>query len=234
MTAAPETLLVIGPLTRAGRSLVASHDGPVLLGSRSDADARALADLGHDAERVVDLTSGELEARLPADGRLSVAVCALGPIHPDRIDMERDTVAYERDLGVLRDVYAATKTLRVVLVSTVIALAPGDDRRYYGGWKALVEQQLVALTATHVDARLSVLYPGRIAEGAGRLGSAALLHTTYHRLAAVIGGELAGQGRRRVLGLDARLWIAARALGVLVGALRPRPVRPPHELTSKG
>lgn len=213
--------VVVGPLTRLGRR-VGTGEGTRLV-ARHDADAKALADLG--AGTVV-----RADERDPAvlvgtgDGPVEVVVCALGPIHPDEPDSARDTEAYRRDLDLLAAVVdaAGPRPLHVVLVSTVVAIAPGEDRRYYGGWKALVEQDLAGLLARRApSARLSVLYPGRILDAADRSRPWHRLHATYDAVAARVEATL-GQARHELVGLDARLWVLTRSLSLLLTVLRPR------------
>ncbi len=223
-------LVVVGPRTRVGRSLLALREGPVLAVSRHADDTAALA--GAD---VLDVEDDDLGTRLAGASAVDVAVCALGPVHPGAPDHDRDVAGLRRDLGLLRRVLAAAdgRAVRIVLVSSVVALAPTPDRRYYGGAKSLVEQLLLELVAAHPHARLDVLYPGRLLAAGEGTRPWHRLHARFDRVAAHVERALRASqplGRRRVVGLDARLWLAVRSLSLVVQGLRPGRVDPSAEL----
>ncbi|KQP26333.1 MULTISPECIES: hypothetical protein [unclassified Aeromicrobium] len=226
-------LVVVGPLTRTGRELADRHGGPVLSVSRGATDAAALRAAGAD---VVDVAGDELATLLRDVESVDVAVCALGPVHPGPVDLVGDTAATERDLAFLRRVLdaAAGRPVRLVLVSSVVALAPTPDRRYYGGFKSLVEQALVALVAEHPAARLDVLYPGRLVAAGERTRPWHRLHAGFSGLAVrverCLQDRAARAGRRRVVGLDARLWLLVRSLSLVVSGALPGRIDPPLEL----
>lgn len=150
---------------------------------------------------------------------VELVVCALGPVHPTEAQSELDHQVFRRDLEIVSDVLhrAEGRSVSVVLVSTVIALAPGDDRRYYGGWKNLVEGELRDLVGRHSGAALAVLYPGRLVADADR----SFLHATYGRLADRVEALLAGRSVPAVVGLDARAWLAVATLRTALRALLP-------------
>ncbi|MFC5678980.1 hypothetical protein [Aeromicrobium endophyticum] len=220
------TTIVTGPRTRAGlavsRRAVVNGDAVYLVARDAD-DCAALS--GGDASVLrIDQDMALLGA---GDGEVRLVVCALGPVHPgpSRGELEAQHVA--RDLGGIERVLAATagRPVAVVLISSVIALAPGPDRRHYGGWKCLVEQQLADVVArTSAHATFSVVYPGRIVDGTSRRGLLGL-HTTYRGLAATI-DRLGRSSRTRVSGVDARLWLVAHAVRLLL-----TPVLPPRAST---
>lgn len=222
------TTIVVGPRTRAGQAVVeraTSRGGDVFVLARHSADVAALSGGTATVLRVgqdVDLL-GE------ADGPVRIVVCALGPVHPDEARAEADAQAFLRDLGAIERLLAATsrRQVGVVLISSVIALAPGPDRRYYGGYKALVEQQLgETIARTSPQATLSVVYPGRLVDGPARRVLPGL-HLTYRRLASTIDSLAAGPARARVAGFDARLWLFANGLRLLTHVvLPPRPSTP--------
>jgi hypothetical protein len=223
-------LVVVGPLTRVGRALADRRDGDVVAVARHDADTRAL--VGQD---VVDVSGDGLEERLAGAASVDVAVCALGPLHPGPLTLDADTAGIDRDLALVRRVLqvAGDRPVRVALVSSVVALAPTADRRYYGGAKALVEQALLAVVAQHSRARLDVLYPGRLLHAAERTRPWHRLHAPYARVAARVEQALADdrpRGLRRVVGLDARVWLLLRSLSLVVSGLRPGHVDPTPEL----
>ncbi|WP_205473155.1 hypothetical protein [Nocardioides sp. SYSU D00038] len=220
-TGAP-AVVVLGPKTRLGRALVAralAAGTPAYVVARDDADAAALAELGATVLRGPDT------ATLAAAGhaRLAVHVCALGPVHPDQPETAAEAERVARDLALLEAVVdaAAGAPVHVVLVSTVIALAPGADRRYYGGWKALVEEDVRDRLASRPAVELSVLYPGRLVEQTERRRPWHRLHTSYARLAAHVEKASLGGSSSRVVGLDARAWLFTRGASLV---LRPTPV----------
>ena len=146
-----------------------------------------------------------------------IHVCALGPVHPETALPGADAVNVDRDLGVVARLLdeAAGRDVHVVLVSSVLALAPAADRAYYAGWKNVVEEELAAMVAEHSSARLSVLYPGRLMAAEERRRPWHRLHTTFERLAARMTQAGIGPGRSRLVGLDARAWVLARSFSLL-------------------
>jgi hypothetical protein len=166
-----------------------------------------------------------------------IVVCALGPVHPEEARAVADAAAFLRDLDFVHRLLAAIsgRPASVVLISTVIALAPGEDRRYYGGWKCLVEQQLgESIDRLAPRASYSVVYLGRLAdERPGRAVPG--LHATHAGLACRVMDLAEGQSRSRVVGIDARLWMAVRGLAILAGSLRPHRAAPrPGSLAPAG
>ncbi|MET0930440.1 MAG: hypothetical protein ABWX74_13050, partial [Aeromicrobium sp.] len=199
------------------RSVTRGDD--IFVVARHDADAAALA--GGEAtilrvDRDVDLLGA-------GDGPVRILVCALGPVHPEEARATDDTAAFLRDLGFIERLLAAIsgRPASVVLISTVIALAPGEDRRYYGGWKCLVEQQLgESIDRLAPRASFSVLYPGRLADGPTRR-VLPRLRASHGQLAARMDALAEGSSRSSIVGVDARLWMAARGLTLLIDSLVP-------------
>lgn len=227
-------LVVVGPRTRVGRSLLERRDGPVLAVSRGAVDASALQAAGTSGPDLLDVAGDDVAERLAGAAAVDVAVCALGPVHPGTPDPEGDAAGVQRDLALLRRVLRAAddRPVRVVLVSSVVALAPTPDRRYYGGAKSLVEQLLLELVAAHPRARLDVLHPGRLVAAGEATRPWHRLHARFDRVAAHVERALRAdrtEGRRRVVGLDARLWLAVRSLSLVVQGLRPGRVVPTPE-----
>jgi nucleoside-diphosphate-sugar epimerase len=222
-----DTTIVVGPRTRAGAAVVEralARGGSVHVLARHADDHAALS--GGD---VTVLRIGQdLDLLGAGDGPVRVVVCALGPVHPDAVRSEADMQAFLRDLDAIERLLAATSGRRdvgVVLVSSVIALAPGPDRRYYGGWKCLVEQQLATVVArTSPGATFSVVYPGRLVAGPRRRRVPGL-HTTYRGLAAAV-DILGRSSRTRISGIDARLWLVMHGARLFL-----TPVRPPRAST---
>lgn len=222
-------VVLIGPKTRLGREVVAQLGGEVLIAvARDAADAAVVAGLpGLDPSRVVDAASGQLAERVAAlgSGPVRLVVAALGPVHPEAPRTSYDAAGVVRDLAFVEQVLAAGRPVRIVLVSTILALAPGADRRYYGGWKALVEQQLQQLvdecTRAGGQATLSVLYPGRLLDAAQRRGRLRL-HTSYQSLArrALATGS-SDRAVERTVGIDSRIWFAVRSISLALRSLTP-------------
>lgn len=214
--AAPHTspvAVVVGPKTRLGAQLLdrmQSHAEDVIALARDERDVQALAGRRH----VIASDAGDDTVRSALGaGPVRIHVCALGPVHPDE---PVDAMTVERELGVIdRLVRAAVgRDVRVVLISSVITLAPGADRRYYAGWKALVEQRLQDLVDRRPGASLSVLYPGRLVAGRDARRPWQFAYTTYDRLATLAMSAAARPARSRIVGADARVWLALRAVAL--------------------
>lgn len=231
--------VVVGPKTRLGQTIIsrASARGEsVYAVARDGRDDAALAESGATVIAAGTAASESLLGDV-APSVLRLFVCALGPVHPIDPEPDSDSAHVARDLALIQRVLdsAPAAQAQVVLVSSVIALAPGDDRRYYGGWKNLVEEELrLLLAGRRAGADLSVLYPGRLLDVQERTRPWHRAHTTYSRLADI--AEQAGHRppASRVVGLDARAWLLARSASLSVrsisgsrGALRRREAGPP-------
>ena len=213
--------VVLGPRTRLATALLCASSDELVLVARDAAEERALV-----ASRpgTAILRAWEDAAIAPREAA-AVVCCALGPIHPDAPDPAKDAAATVRDLAVVARVVRAQPAAHVVFVSSVLALSPRGARAYYAGAKGLAEGALAALVAAHPGARLSVLYPGRLIEARSAGRPASFLYTTYAAMADAIVRELRrGRGGRRIVGADARLWLAARGVASFASALRGRPV----------
>lgn len=220
--------VVIGPRTRLGREVLRQVDGTAALAVARHADDAALVgvipELG--SATVVDASTDDLRARVAAlgDGPVRLVVAALGPVHPETPRTAQDAPSVLRDLAFVEQVLDAGRPVRVVLVSTVLALAPGEDRRYYGGWKAVVEQQLQQLvderTTAGGDASLSVVYPGRLLDAAERRGRLRL-HTSYARLAEIVLTKAVAAPSGRPVGADSRFWLLVNSISLALRSLRP-------------
>lgn len=218
------TRVIFGPRTRLGQALLSLPHGPkdrYVVIARHDADADALR--GRDAT-VVSAFADEatISAALAPDGPLQVHICALGPLHPGSAQQAIDSQNVERDLNALSRVLAAAdgRPTQVVLVSTVLALAPPSDRSYYAGWRGVVEQEVRELVAGQGD--VSVLYPGRLTEMRDVRHPVSLLYTTYGRLAQL--AHLAAQSapKSSVVGLDARAWLLTRSASLGLSSVTGR------------
>lgn len=217
------TTIVTGPRTRAGAAVVeralANGDSVHVLARHAD-DHAALS--GGDV--TVLRVDQDVDLLGAGDGPVRLVVCALGPVHPDvaHADAELESAHVRRDLGAIERLLVATsgRPVGVVLVSSVIALAPGSDRRHYGGWKCLVEQRLASVVArTSPRATFSVVYPGRLVDGPARRRVPGL-HTTYRGLAAAV-DILGRSARTRISGIDARLWLVMHGARLLLTTVRP-------------
>jgi hypothetical protein len=212
--------VVLGPKTRLGAALIAGAptDLPVYAVARDDRDRADLATSG--ATMVGAGASGQLLGDLrPA--ALRVHVCALGPVHPETAQPSVDSDLVARDLGLVAQLLdeSAGRDVHVVLVSSVLALAPGADRAYYAGWKNVVEEEVARLVEAHSSARLSVLYPGRLLAASDRRRPRHRMHTTFDQLATLMSQVAEGPERTRIVGLDARAWLLARSASLMVTTL---------------
>ena len=112
--------------------------------------------------------------------------------------------------------------VHVVLVSTVVALAPSRDRAYYSGFKNLAEVAVADAFRGLAWARLSVVHPGHPSASSSSASLTGRLATPYAALARLLlkmsGSSTASS---RVVGLDARLWLFTRMLFLLSCALAP-------------
>ena len=215
--------VVIGPKTRFGRTLVdrLREREPVLLVARDAADADLLRSTVAAGVPVADGSLGELGSAIKATGATQVrlVVAALGPVHPEQPSYDVDGPAVTRDLGLVGEVLDTGLPVQVVLVSTILALAPGEDRRYYAGWKGVVEQQVRQLVDERPAASLSVLYPGRLVEPGARVWQR--VHASYARLVAVTLALPTDRGVSRLVGLDTRIWLFLRSVSFAARSLRP-------------
>jgi hypothetical protein len=213
--------VVIGPKTRLGGALRAASpasDRPVYAVARDERDRDELSASG------ASVVSAGSTGPLLGDVRphaVRIHVCALGPVHPETAQPAQDASLVARDLALVERLLdeAAGREVHVVLVSSVLALAPGADRAYYAGWKNVVEGELADLVDQHPAARLSVLYPGRLLAAEDRRRPWHRTHTTFERLAVLMNQVGEGPGRSRIVGLDARAWLLARSASLLVAIL---------------
>jgi len=217
MTPAGVTV-ILGPKTRLGRAVadrLRSGGETVLLVARDAADADALGGVGE----VVDAEDVAERVAATGAGSVRLVVAALGPVQAPGLvpDLAGESPRVLRDLAVVEQVLGSGLPVHVVLVSSVIALAPGEDRRYYGGWKNLLEEQLDQRVADHPGCGLSVLYPGRLVESHRK--STQRVHTTYARLAEAVLALDPARPRSRVVGIDSRIWLVVRSISLCTRSL---------------
>jgi hypothetical protein len=210
--------VVLGPRTRVGAALLAGAGSATYAVARDDRDRSELASSG--ATVIGAHTSGPLlgDTRPSA---LRIHVCALGPVHPETAQPEDDASFVERDLDLVARLLgeADGREAHVVLISSILALAPAGDRAYYAGWKNVVEERLASLVAAHPGGRLSVLYPGRLMAAEERTRPWHRMHTTFERLATLMNDVSEGPARSRTVGLDARIWLMTRSASLVVTSL---------------
>ena len=211
------TTVVLGPKTRLGSALLAGADPTTYAVARDDSDRAELASCG---ATVIDAhTSGPMLDTRPS--ALRIHVCALGPVHPETARPEDDASFVDRDLDLVARLLgeADGREAHVVLVSSILALAPAADRAYYAGWKNVVEAKLASIVAAHPGGRLSVLYPGRLLAAEERTKPWHRMHTTFERLATLMTDVSEGPARSRTVGLDARIWLMTRSASLVVTSL---------------
>ena len=150
---------------------------------------------------------------LPDATEVAVVCFALGPVHTGAPRTDRDLESGFADLDFLQTLLAlyAPQPVHVVYLSSVLALAPRRSRRYYAGWKLLVEGALDAWVARSKGASLSVVYPGRLVEKGGLRQR---VHTPYSRAAELVAKMVLARRvcRRRVVGWDSRILLFLRGL----------------------
>ena len=221
------TRVVFGPRTRLGHALLArprqSGERRVVVARHED-DAAALKT--YDATVLpVEADPTAISNTVAAGSALVVQICSLGPLHPGTARQAKDSADVTRDLAAIGRVIAAAgdRPTHVVLVSTVLALAPVVDRAYYAGWRGLVEQELRELVAERSPAaQLSVLYPGRLTERRDVAHPASLMYTTYRRLAELVDRAGHSESQSRLVGLDARAWLLARSASLGLSSVTGR------------
>ena len=210
--------VVLGPRTRLGAALLAGAGSAQHLYAVAR-DDRDRAELASSPATVIGTQDGGPLLGDARPGSLRIHVCALGPVHPETAHAD-DASFVARDLDLVARLLgeAEGREVHVVLVSSILALAPASDRAYYAGWKNVVEEELATLAGAH-GARLSVLYPGRLMAADERRRPWHRTHTTFERLAALMNDVSEGPGRSRTVGLDARIWLMTRSASLVVTSL---------------
>ncbi len=225
--------VVVGPRTQLGTALLARLEGrEVLAVARHERDVQALS--GVEGARVV--LAADAAGAVAGGTDLVLHVCALGPIHPEAPRPD-DAERFASELATIESIVGATTgSVRIVLVSSVIALAPTPDRRLYGGWKNLAEEHLDRIALRHgARASVSVVYPGRMIAPTERSGLSDRMSSTFEKVARRLLAEASRKPRRAVVGIDAKVWSALRAMSLVVHVVRPSrtpTLTPPSDLTS--
>lgn len=219
-------VVVIGPQTRLAKAVLSSSSWgsettfQLVVRNIGEYEVAKLAHPHATLYRAWDPESPLLE-----EGEaIAVLCCAFGVIHPG--------VAASADLQKTGADYAALKRIlrkysdlpiHLVLISSVLALCPRPGREYYAGWKNVVEGFMRHRADKHRTVRLSVFYPGRLVEATTLGRPTAFLHTSYQKMAEhVVSAVQQNRCRDLVVGLDARLWLALRSLGLVWSALTGR------------
>lgn len=225
--------VVIGPRTQLGAALLKRLEGQdVVAVARHERDEQALTEVA--GARVAQAADASVAVAGEAD--LVLHVCALGPIHPEAPRPD-DAERFAAELATIDAIVAATTgSVRIVFVSSVIALAPTPDRRLYGGWKNLAEEHLDRIALHHGSrVTVSVVYPGRIVDPSQRSGLSDRISSTFEKVARRLLAEASRKPRRAVVGTDAKVWSALRAMSLVVHVVRPSrtpTLTHPSDLTS--
>jgi hypothetical protein len=213
--AAGTLTIVLGPLTDLGACwlrFASANAFDICVVARHETDAARLRAAWPNAAVIL---AGDRSATWPQGCRqLVLCGCAVGLIHPRKPDWAADVAAADRDIRLHEEILAAYSSvpIHVIYVSSVLALSPRGTA-HYAGWKNVVLGTLAGLIAATPNARLSVLYPGRLIKKRLLGQPASLVSTLHEHLAARI-GRIASSGKstRRVIGIDAHLWLLARGL----------------------
>lgn len=214
-------IILFGPKTRLAQALLTHEAFPkaqIILISRDAEDSRFLKERFPEAGIV---SIDDLPDALPAAGEVTLYCCAAGPIHPrtsgpaECEDAMRDLLALQRIIHH----YQACR-MKVVLISSVLALVASSSRATYGGWKLFLEGVVSQSVRLCKESSLSVVYPGRLVEKKRLTEPLSVCYTGYRRLAS----KLLGLARwpvnsRTIIGLDARLWVCAKRALALASAL---------------
>lgn len=216
----PGAWLIVGGKTRLARALFAAAlaSGREAFVVHAGADERtALLDL-YPASALLEASQG---IERPT---LCIFVCALGLTHPERPDLPRHADRLHRDAALLLAlVQSQAAGIHVLLVSTVIALAPPRDRCHYAGFKNLAESVVAAQLQGVEGAMLSVFYPGRLVDRPSAAGMSARLATPHEVLAQkMLRTAAGGRPAQCIVGIDARLWLFFHAARMLIQSVSPR------------
>lgn len=213
-------LLIVGGRTRLAQALYAAS---------SEAGLRAFVVYSSPAERAAllalypDTALVGSAARPSPSPSVCIVICVFGLVHPAPPDIELHSGRLVREGRLLSELLAVSgDRIHVVLVSTVIALIPPRDRAYYAAFKNLAEAAVAAALRDGSRGRMSVVYPGRLVERRGVSRPVNALATPYVELARrLVHIAVSGRPVARVVGFDARLWIAVKVVQVLLCALLP-------------
>jgi hypothetical protein len=214
-------VMIFGPKTRLARSLLNStawseHPEFILVARNPEEAVELEAEFPSASVHRPWSGGGALPGKAE---RVAVICCAIGVIHKGDPLVERDVEAAlsdHRALQAIVDIHVDA-TIHLLMVSSVLALAPRPERDHYAGWKNVQQEWLRLLGRRSPKVKTSILYPGRLVE---HRGPRDLLSTSYAGLARKLIVLAEGtEAVERVLGLDARLWLLARSLSLIKSAM---------------
>jgi len=220
-----DLVVVFGPRTTLAKHILSTtwakkHN--LLLVARDEEDAISLG-LDFSEAQILTCWLPENEWKWPDTcNGITIFLCAFGVIHPVPPDWPSHCEVMNRDIDVLARVLRKFRgqMIRLVFVSSVLALAPRPQRSYYVGWKCLSEAIIRDLHAKQKGLFLSVVYPGRLVSRKSVLSPLSFFHTTYERFAQRL-TRIADTwtGSREIVGLDARILLILRAFGLFMRAV---------------
>jgi hypothetical protein len=220
-------VVVIGPQTRLAKAVLSSSswrsETTFLLVARNIGEYEA-AKLAHPRAALYRAWDPE-SPLLEGDEAIAVLCCAFGVIHPGVVAASADLQKTGADYVTLKRILRkySDRPMHLVLISSVLALCPLPGREYYAGWKNVVEGLVRQRAEKHGTVRLSVFYPGRLIETTTHRRPSAFLHTSYQKMAEhVVSAVQENRCLDLVVGLDARLWLALRSVGLVWSALTGR------------
>jgi len=218
-------VVVIGPQTRLAKSVLSSSSWAsgttFLLVARHAEEYEALT-LAH--PRAVAHRGWDSESPMPDADAVAIVCCAFGMIHPAAVAASADLQRIGTDYAMLERIVRrySERPLHVVLISSVLALCARPGREYYGGWKNVVEGLVRHAAEGGQRRNVSLLYPGRLVDTTARASARAFPHTSYRTLAEKVVKAVQESPVNSVVGLDARLWLMLRSVGLLWSSLTGR------------
>jgi hypothetical protein len=220
-----DLVVVFGPRTTLAKHILNAEWAKkqnLLLVARDEEDAIIL---GSDFSEAQILPSWMPENKWECPdtcGCITILLCAFGVIHPVPPDWSSHCDEMNRDIDVLSRILQKFRgqMIRLLFVSSVLALAPRPQRSYYVGWKCLSEAVIRDLYAKQEGLFISVVYPGRLVSKKSVLSPLSFFHTTYGRFAQRL-TRIADTWtvRREIVGLDARILLVLKAFGLFMHAV---------------
>jgi len=217
-------VVVFGPCTTLAKHVLSTRwagQKNLLLVARDKKEAKQLGS-SFPAAEILACWLPQREWNLPeVYGCITVLLCAFSVIHPVTPDWSLHCEATRRDIEILAYVLAKFRgqVIKLVFISSVLALAPRPQRSYYVGFKCLAEAMITGLLTNQERAFLSVLYPGRLVSQKSLLSPLSFFHTTYRRFAqrlVRIADSCPPKPHREIVGLDARILLALQAFRLLI------------------
>ncbi len=221
-----DLLVILGPRTSLGQAVLANgwaKTKQLLLIARTIEEQDSLSSLYPRA--TVALASVAQWPELKKYSSVAVCCCALGIIHPKEPEWENDIAATSRDLRIIEQVLESCdgQSVDVLFVSSVVAVTSKRSGRYYAGWKRLLEGAMAGLVGRYPNAKLSAVNPGRLTERRLVSSPQTWLQTPYDTLAGIMIRIMESKrATQRVIGIDSRLLLLARAVRLTFSALTAR------------